>query len=485
MWTRDSTRASADSSKAPLSSGRRVPPTLVAVAVFLISALSTLAQSTTITGVVQDNQGVALPGVRIDVTKDGRSFSAVTDGQGRYSLVLPGPDEYEVVISLAGFATERRRVTVAPNQAASVDFRLSDSGSPTPPVSRPPPVTTAPTPPPPPTSTAPPPPATHATITVFFATDRGKTGSAPLPYGSARQADGSLHLGQVDIHVPREHRIGYVERPTWWRLYREDSDKDFVVTRFQEQPDASFYGDLRATIGKSRGKQAFVFVHGFNVAFDAAVYRTAQLAYDLDFDGAPILYSWPSQGTLTGYPIDQTNNDWTVAHLQVFLRQVSAQSGAQTIHLIAHSMGNRALTNALAQMAAATPAASRPHFNQLVLTAPDVDASIFKTLAAQFQPLVQRATLYASSKDEALVASRRFNGYQRAGDTIPTVVILQGLDTIDVSNVDSNLIGHFYYGDNRSVISDLKYLLDGVLPGMRATLAQARAPDGLYWMFRR
>ena len=44
-----------------------------------------------------------------------------------------------------------------------------------------------------------------------------------------------------------------------------------------------------------------VFIHGFNVPFEDAIYRTAQLAHDLDFDGAPILYSWPSRGTMLGY----------------------------------------------------------------------------------------------------------------------------------------------------------------------------------------
>jgi esterase/lipase superfamily enzyme len=256
-----------------------------------------------------------------------------------------------------------------------------------------------------------------------------------------------------------------------------------MITRFSEQATPAFFRDVRAVVGRSQAKQAFVFVHGFNVSFESAVYRTAQLAYDLSFDGAPILYSWPAKEGLASYPTDLNNSDWTVEHLRTFLEQVSAQSGAQTIHLIAHSMGNRALANALARLAS-NPVQNRPHFNQLVLTAPDVDASVFRGLAAQFQPLVSRATLYASSKDEALAASRALQGYQRAGDTDPTVVIVPGMDTIDVSNVDSNLIGHFYYGENRSVISDLRYVLEGLLPSARATLEPRSSSDGAYWRFK-
>ncbi len=33
---------------------------------------------------------------------------------------------------------------------------------------------------------------------------------------------------------------------------------------------------------------AFIFVHGYNTSFDYAIYRTAQIAYDLKFDGAAV-----------------------------------------------------------------------------------------------------------------------------------------------------------------------------------------------------
>ena len=61
------------------------------------------------------------------------------------------------------------------------------------------------------------------------------------------------------------------------------------------------------------------------------------------FDGAPILYSWPSNTgeNPIGYTAAQNNNDWTVAHLEWFLRDVTAKTGATRIHLIAHSMGRK------------------------------------------------------------------------------------------------------------------------------------------------
>jgi esterase/lipase superfamily enzyme len=56
-----------------------------------------------------------------------------------------------------------------------------------------------------------------------------------------------------------------------------------------------------ARVNKSGKKSAFIFVHGYNVTFEDAARRTAQMSYDLSFDGAPVFYSWPSQGSLGDY----------------------------------------------------------------------------------------------------------------------------------------------------------------------------------------
>ena len=130
-------------------------------------------------------------------------------------------------------------------------------------------------------------------------------------------------------------------------------------------------------------------------------------------------------------------------------------------------MGNRALVNALSRQPAL---AARP-FNQIVLTAPDIDAETFVQLAAGVARSAERTTLYASGSDLALGLSKRLNAYRRAGDTRPSVLMVPGIDTVDVTAVDSNLVGHFYYGDNRSVISDLFLLLtQGLGPSNRPAL---------------
>jgi esterase/lipase superfamily enzyme len=214
--------------------------------------------------------------------------------------------------------------------------------------------------------------------------------------------------------------------------------------------------------------------------------RTAQIAYDLKFEGPAIAYSWPSQEGLLSYTIDENNVDWTVPHLKDFLQDVVKQSGAKSVHLVAHSMGNRALTSALREMVLEQKSAC-PKFDEVVLTAPDVDADKFRRdLAPAIITVAQRVTLYASSNDEALIASREVHGYRRAGESGAAMTIVPGVDTVDVSDVDTSFIGHSYYGSNSTVLADLFELLQGSKPpDQRKWLRAMQLGLSKYWKFLR
>ena len=45
---------------------------------------------------------------------------------------------------------------------------------------------------------------------------------------------------------------------------------------------------------KKMGRTPLVFVHGFNVRYQEAVLRAAQINYDLKYQGPIILFSWPA-----------------------------------------------------------------------------------------------------------------------------------------------------------------------------------------------
>ncbi len=305
-----------------------------------------------------------------------------------------------------------------------------------------------------------------------------------IGYGNER---GEPQLGTCEVSIPKYHQVGEVERPSILRLdFKEDPRKHVVLLDVQERDPDEFFASLKATVGRSKGKEALVFVHGFNVTFEAAARRTAQLAYDLKFDGPPIFFSWPSQGGVLQYAVDETNVVWATPHLKDFLASVAARSGAKSVHLIAHSMGNRALTSALVSLAHRMKGQT-PMFREVVLTAPDIDADVFKRDIAPFiTRTAERVTLYASSNDEALALSKKLHGYARAGDSGSELVVVNGLDTIDVSNVDTSLLGHSYYGSNDTVLTDMFYVLTEPKPASeRRWLAPVPLGRLTYWVFQR
>jgi esterase/lipase superfamily enzyme len=198
---------------------------------------------------------------------------------------------------------------------------------------------------------------------------------------------------------------------------------------------------------------------------------------------AVAFYSWPSQGSfsLLDYHIDENNIDWTVPHLKSFLEELRNRSGASTIHVIAHSMGSRALARALWELAAERPNHG-PYLDHIILNAPDIDADVFRYLAQRVLMSSRQTTMYVSDRDKALRLSRMAHGYQRAGEVMDAPVVIDGVDTIDVSAVDNDLgSGHSYYADNRTVLSDIFSLIRyGKPPDGRFGMKRERG----YWAFR-
>ena len=324
--------------------------------------------------------------------------------------------------------------------------------------------------------------ADFAVVRVLYATNRKPLPGTPLQFGGD---PAELTYGYADVSMPRDHRIGELEAPTIWRLeFREDPNKHVVLLQATRESDVEFFGQLNERLTQSPGKRALVFVHGFNQTFDEAIRRTAQLAYDLKIGGPAITFSWPSQGSLAplSYTKDQRNADVSAHALKEFLLRMRATAPTFTIHVIAHSMGNRVLAQALEQMGSAP---GRP-LGQVAMMAPDIDAQLFRQAAKQIAARASRVTLYASSQDIALKAAQRIAGYPRAGAGGPDVVVVPGIDTIDASSVETSSLGlgHRYYGDSDTILADLYALIDGRLPADRFALRPVTAPAGKYWLFQ-
>ncbi len=334
-------------------------------------------------------------------------------------------------------------------------------------------------------------------VPVYWGTDRAVEPNAQrLVFGSDRAR--KLQLGEALITVPKVHEVPNVERP--WvvkipyfdvTIYAEEEDpkKHFTVEAIRALSKDDFLAQVRARLHASEAykDQALVFIHGYNTTFDNALYRTAQIAYDLDFDGAPFLYSWPSGGAVASYTYDRESAQASTPYLRQFLEMVTKETGAKQVSIIAHSMGNQPLMEVLRDLNSSTPEGVT--ISQVILAAPDVDADSFSNLAQAIQGVAKNVTLYVASNDRALIVSRNFWGSYRAGDVPPRgPLVLPGIDTIDVTaaSTDAFAINHSGYAANNKLLDDIGELLrTGLRPPEMRILKPAKVPtdSGAYWRY--
>lgn len=315
------------------------------------------------------------------------------------------------------------------------------------------------------------PPKAFDTVPVFYGTDRVVEPNAKrLQFGTERGH--KLQLGRAIITVPTAHKVPNIERP-WvvelpyfkYKIYEEKEDpaKHFTMQEIAALTKEQMLVYVKERLAKSVSfkDHAFVFVHGFNTSFDAAIYRSAQIAYDMKFDGVPFVYSWPSGGKVASYTYDRGSAEQSEPHLAEFLEIVVKESGAKSISLIAHSMGNELLMRVLERMRPVVP--DGVVISQVILAAPDVDRDKFTNIARQITNFAQGVTLYAASNDKALGYSARFwGGVPRAGDVPATgPLIISGVDTIDVTAVSTDSLGlnHSGYAENKTLLNDIALLL--------------------------
>ncbi len=325
----------------------------------------------------------------------------------------------------------------------------------------------------------------YTVVKVFYATDRKTGAESPKRfYANERAPNRKLALGVCEVSIPGPdyHKVGKLEAPSIFSLqFRANPGKHVLLLNVQPQDSHIFFQNVRRHIAGSERREAFVFIHGYNVSFEDAARRTAQLASDLQFQGAPIFYSWPSKARWGRYAADETNVAWCVPQLENFLGELARSSGANTIHLIAHSMGNRALTAAL-QLIVAKRSVPKRLFHQIILTAPDVDEETFQNLATAIASDAEHLTMYSNYKDRALLLSKMFHFYRRAGASI---VIVPGMETIDASKVDTSLVRHSYFGNSRTVLADVSSLMaDGKPARNRFGMIEKRKEGKTYYFFR-
>jgi esterase/lipase superfamily enzyme len=323
-------------------------------------------------------------------------------------------------------------------------------------------------------------------VPVFYGTDRRPSAAGDGYLG--RRGEG-VSYGVARVTVPTEGRgLGELSGPRWWRLeFKADLQRHVILSAAVACDRDAFLAGLRSALATADDSDLLLFLHGYNVGFADAARRAAQLAVDLKFRGRTLLFSWASAGDPRLYAVDEASIDWSERHFRDFLRMALTETGASRLHVVAHSMGNRALVRALEHIDTGALAEGSASLCQVIFAAPDIDAARFKDLAAVFRGRADRCTLYASSGDVALKASKLVHGYARAGEAGDSIVVVDGVDTVDASRVDTSLIGlrHSYFGSARSILSDIAALVnDRKAPALRFDIQAVGAPPHQYWAYR-
>ena len=322
-------------------------------------------------------------------------------------------------------------------------------------------------------------------VQVFFATTRDVTQSKhPERIFGAKRSE--IRYGTCHVSIPPNHKTGKLERPSMLRFeFRPNPDRHMVILDVNIQEPVDFFECVKARMTAFPSRTAFIFVHGYNVTFTDAALRTAQMACDLNFQGAPVFYSWPSKGRFISYPHDEANIEWATSSLRGFLEDFMANTEADDVVLIGHSMGNRGLARAVMELAREKPQLAKK-LKEIILAAPDIDADVFKRDIVPAMARFKRPiTMYAGSTDFALRCSKLFHGYPRAGHLEDGLVVVPGMETIDATNFATGFLRHSYISSSRDIIHDIAYLIrHGHRAKDRPALLQREDPAGLYWAFK-
>lgn len=224
------------------------------------------------------------------------------------------------------------------------------------------------------------------------------------------------------------------------------------------------------------GRDTLIYVHGYNVSFKEALTTGAQLKRNLSDhgDGAGLnvaVFSWPSNGSAMPYLAYGSDRDESKASgpafaraflkLTDFLRGASPEEECdQSVHLMAHSMGNYLLRHAVQEIRAHYPDRPPRLFDEIFMMAADEDDDALEhDHKLRLLPrTARRVNLYFNRGDVALHTSDKTKGNpDRLGTDGPRLPhqtpakVVQ----IDCTPVVRGLVEHGYHVGSERLTKDL------------------------------
>lgn len=227
-------------------------------------------------------------------------------------------------------------------------------------------------------------------------------------------------LGEnVKLTNQRGDRVRYGRFAPPQTIKPAKGDKQVVVP-IAFQPEAEWWSGLRDAANLRKGR-VLLYVHGFRETFPTTAKDTVQIAALTQFDGPVVQYSWPSQGELLSYAVDETNMYWDERNFRNFLTKLARTEWVKEIVIVSHSLGARLVVPAVEYVDRSSTNADSSNISNIILASPDIDREDFErdiaeeVLALRRVNNDRRITVYASLSDRALAVSRALHGYPRLG----------------------------------------------------------------------
>ncbi len=310
-------------------------------------------------------------------------------------------------------------------------------------------------------------------------------GSENLSWDALVQASRSVQrAGKLELNVVSVRELGRFPAtpPPLASLDPELAESQKLpASPAQIEAEKQFTAELSARLATTPRKEVFMFIHGFNVAFDGGIFTTGELWHFLGREGVPISYSWPAgHGVLRAYEYTRESGEFTVYHLKQTLRMIASCPDLQKIHIIAHSRGTDVITTALRELHLEIRGTAQTQkelkLGTVVLAAADMDIDVVieHDATERIGQAVERAALYLFDHDKALSFSNWLSGgIMRLGDMNPdrfdkdeldALRSMRRLQIIDARITKPGNLGHNYFHANPAVSSDLVLLLRYQLP---------------------
>ncbi len=352
-------------------------------------------------------------------------------------------------------------------------------------------------------------------IRILFGTDRAvvnpdRNGTIADPDSLfTTKSGGALQLGCAYVSKSAAEALTWDKLISGFKFIRTSARKGDFGDRLyltnetggyrSQNGDASAKAAAGSTAGGAKARRrgrsdALLFIHGYNVPFKYALQTAAKVANDIDYKGRVYVYSWPSAESNLQYIQDLDRAEQAEPYFQSFMRMLMRDANIREIDILAHSMGSQTLLRSLSALRSifesnrggrlqtleaeeegrwARPGSIR--IGQLIFAAPDVDRSVFDQKIRRIAPYAKRVTIYVSSSDVALLASKTLrSGVARVGqlddDGKPIRVDLDNVHVIDATWKEAwyswdrlkrlfTGYGHDYFSQAEPILLDIKDIL--------------------------